>query len=103
MHWRTTLLRWVRGLKDLSFKLRYGRIPVYGNQIDRQLVLRIMVEYYNEHAVPISNMMLRMQLVQMPKDDKREDILDTIAEGDEPFSKTKKHRFTDHSMGASIL
>jgi len=30
-------------------------------------------------------MMLRMQLVQMLKDDKREDILDTIAEGDEPF------------------
>jgi hypothetical protein len=48
-------------------------------------------------------MMLRMQLVQMLKDDKREDVLDTIAEGDEPFSKTKKHRFTDHSMGASIL
>ena len=93
MHWRTTLLRWVRDLKNPNFKLQYGRIPVYGNKIDIQLVR--MVEHYNEHAVPMSNMILRMQLVQMLKVDQREDILDAIAEGDEPFSKTKKYRFTD--------
>ena len=93
MHWRTTLLRWVRDLKNPNFKLQYGRIPVYGNQIDRKLVC--MVEHYNEYAVLMSNMILRMQLVQMLKVDKREDFLNAIAEGDEPFSKTKKYRFTD--------
>ena len=73
--------------------MELGRKPVYGEKIDKQLVK--VVQNYNEHAVPMTNMILRIQLITLLQSNGRTDILDAIADSDEPLSKEKKYRFSD--------
>jgi len=42
---------------------------------------------YNDHAVPMTNMILRIQLIALLVLEKRTDILDQIAESDESTSE----------------
>ena len=43
----------------------------------------------------MTNLMLRMNLITPLTADNRKEILDVIAETEEPLSKTKKYRFGD--------
>ncbi len=84
-------------MKDYCKKEKWqqlsGRLPVYGIKIDSQLV--DTVQNYSDHAVPMTNLMLRMNLITPLTADNRKEILDVIAETEEPLSKTKKYRFGD--------
>ena len=70
-----------------------ARVPPYGTKIDLQLV--DTVNSYNYHAVPMTNMILRIQLIALLVMQKRSDILDAIADSDESLSSFKKYRFSD--------
>ena len=92
-YWVTTLGRWIKDCETEKFQQLSGRLPVYGTKIDLQLVA--MVQNYSDHAVPMTNLMLRMNLITLLSADHRTDILDAITETEEPLSKTKKYRFAD--------
>ena len=92
-YWITTLGRWMKDCETEKFQQLSGRLPVYGTKIDLQLVA--LVQNYSDHAVPMTNSMLRMNLITMLTADNRKDILDAIADTEEPLSKTKKYRFAD--------
>lgn len=93
MHWVTTILRWIKDLDSTKETVQYSRQPVYGETIDKQLVR--VVQSYNDHAVPMTNMILRIQLITLLQSNERTDILDAIANSDEPLSKEKKYRFSN--------
>ena len=92
-YWTTMFGRWMNDVADKKWSLIKGQLPVYGTKIDKELVL--IVENYNAHAVPMTNMMLRLHLLTLLKDHDRQDILDAIAATGEPLSRNKKYRFTD--------
>jgi hypothetical protein len=92
-YWITTFGRWAKDCDTEKWLQQSGRLPVYGTKIDKQLV--DVVQNYADHAVPMTNLMLRMHLITLLTDDNRTDILDAIAEPEESLTKTKKYRFTD--------
>ena len=63
----------------------------YGAGID--LALKNIVIRYNEHAVPITHLILRLQLLTLLQADNRDGILDCIAGPTESISKIKPYRF----------
>ena len=79
--------RWMKDVADKKWSLiKGGQLPVYGTKIDKELVL-IVEKNYNAHAVPMTNMMLRLHLLTLLKDHDRQDILDAIAATGEPLSR----------------
>ena len=92
-YWTTTFGRWMKDAAKQKWTCSRGQVPVYGTKIDQQL-LRV-VENYSEHAVPITNLMLRHHLLTFLEADERKDILDAIAMPEEPLTNTKKYRFSD--------
>ena len=76
-YWRTTINRWAKdyssGKTDLSH-----RPPVYGMDIDNELA--DMVRNYNNHGVPVTNFILRLNLLSILKKHKRLDILNLIVD-----------------------
>ena len=73
MYWVTTILRWAKDLDSTTETMELGRKPVYGEKIDKQLVK--VVQSYNDHAVPMTNMILRIQLITLLQSNGRTDIL----------------------------
>ena len=62
MYWTTTFGRWIKELTQGKLLHQCGgKFPPYGMKIDLQLV--DMVKNYNDHAVPMTNMILRIQLM----------------------------------------
>ena len=93
MYWVTTIGRWMKDVDDKKELWEYGRRPVYGVPIDNQLLA--IVKNYNNHAVPMTNMILRIQLLTLLQSSGQTNILDAIADSEEPLSKEKKYRFGD--------
>ena len=93
-YWRTMFGRWQKDMVKGKLLHQCGaRVPPYGTKIDLQLV--DTVKSYNDHAVPMTNMILRIQLIALLIVEKRLDILDAIADTDESLTGLKKYRFSD--------
>ncbi len=90
-YWTTTIGRWVHDIDNVTKNLAYRRVACYGAGID--LALKNIVIRYNEHAVPITHLILRLQLLTLLQADNRDDILDCIAGPTESISKMKPYRF----------
>jgi len=93
--------RWIKDMVKGKLLHQCGaRVPPYRTKIDLQLV--DTVKSYNYHAVPMTNMILRIQLFALLVMQKRSDILDAIADSDESLSSLKKISFFG-SMGIAIF
>ena len=92
-YWITILGRWVKDY-DKDNNPSYRRVAVYGQKIDLELK-NVVLRYNNAHAVPMTNMILRLQLITLLQADNREDILDRIAEPTEAITEIKDLRFDD--------
>ena len=90
-YWVTTIGRWVIDNDNVNKTLAYCRVACYGEKID--LALKNIVIRYNEHAVPMTPLILRLQLLTILQAENRNDILDCIAGPKEPISKIKPYRF----------
>jgi hypothetical protein len=90
-YWITTFGRWVKDLDIVDYNPSMYRNVAYGEKID--LELKSIVLRYFDHAVPMTNMILRLQLIALLQADHRDDILDRLAEPKEALSETKIYRF----------
>ena len=90
-HWTTTFGRWLKDHQANKSTFQYGRMPVYGTDIDNKLA--DVVREFNNNAVPITDSTLRLQLIALLQTYERQDILDRIAPNDSDVSKEKDLRF----------
>jgi len=104
-YWRTMFARWKKDMVKGKLLHQCGaRVPPYRTKIDLQLV--DTVKSYNYHAVPMTNMILRIQLFALLVMQKRSDILDAIADSDESLSSLKKNivfRINGHCNFSSVI
>ena len=90
-YWTTTIGRCVHDNDNVTKNLAYHRVACYGAAID--LALKNIVIRYNEHAVPITHLILRLQFLTLLQAENRYDILDCIAGTTESISEIKPYRF----------
>ena len=89
-YWRTTINRWAKDLK-IGKTDTTTRPPDYGVGIDNELA--DVVRNYGNHGVPITNFILRLNLISILKKNNRADILSLIVDDNTDTVPKGHYRF----------
>jgi hypothetical protein len=86
-YWQTMLPRWFKELNAGRTNPKIGRSPCVGDEVDKELVK--IVEHYNSHGVPVTNLILKLAILDILKKKGRDDILNKIISDDADPEKGK--------------